>query len=562
MKTKFFSAFLGAAFMLFFAASSYAAPVVTIFAGSSGAFESFGVASTVSAVCGNATNFWSQGSTAGNGGQDANSSPLEKGSLWIAWDGAADGSTATHVCAYLSVDSIVGNRLYFSANGANRSTLVLGGTFANGNKVPQVPDTVATLPANIIADLNGQQITAGVSDIRPEDAQFATSRVRSSLGWGNNPVCSAFTATSAQTIAFSIAGNDPISGSPVPTYTALNVGAYPVMFFYNKSAVANPGDLGNLKPTDINSHNIAAIWGGLTGQTTDLGHFAPGTYPIGGGAGSIAGRPLFVLVREPISGTYNTVNFQAVHNSGTALDQETIFPAPVANACAGPFPPTSPSGNPSYVTTAKGTTYARAIGTGEVVKQAGLNANALGYGFWSFSTYAGTSATLSYLTVDGVDPLETAPTGGSFPQCVGAICPVLPLTGVVNGSYRVWNIIRVMTSPAEAAGNVGTFVSNAQNQTVAPTVHPVTDFVPFVANGEQYLSVYRSHYSGPNLAALGVTPVCTATTNINTPVNGPVPPGAIGCPEGGGDMAGAVFTWGADIDAFLLSGSELINFIQ
>jgi hypothetical protein len=61
---------------------------------------------------------------------------------------------------------------------------------------------------------------------------------------------------------------------------------------------------------------------------------------------------------------------------------------------------------------------------------------------------------------------------------------------------------------------------------------------------------------------LGVTPVCTATTNINSPVNGPVPAGLVGCPEGGGDMAGVVLTWSADIDAYLLSGAELINLIQ
>jgi hypothetical protein len=61
---------------------------------------------------------------------------------------------------------------------------------------------------------------------------------------------------------------------------------------------------------------------------------------------------------------------------------------------------------------------------------------------------------------------------------------------------------------------------------------------------------------------LGVTPVCNSTTNVNEPVNGPVPAGLVGCPEGGGDMAGSILTWAADIDAYLLGGDELLGLIQ
>jgi hypothetical protein len=564
MKTKLYAVLMCAAFLLCFAASSNA-QTVTIFAGSSGALNSFAVASQLSSVCNDGPNFWSQGSTASNGMQDANGSPLEKGTMWIAYDGASTGVGTTAYCVYVSVDSVVGNRLYFSTGpGSTRSTLQLGGSLVGGSKVPLVPDNLGnsdTLPSAVATFLTGKPITAGVSDIRPEDALFATLRTRSGLGWGNNPICSAYSASSAQTISYTLEGDDPISGEPVPAYSTINVGAYPVMFFYNKSATGGT-NLGTLLPTDINSHNIAAIFGGDTGQTTDLGHFAAGTYNIGGGPAP-GGEPLTVLVREPISGTYNTVLWQAVRDSGTVQDMETIFPAPTANACTGPFPPTSPSGNPSYVVTSKGTTYARVIGTSQAVSEGNSIANAIGFGFWTFSTFANSNASnLNYLTVDGVDPLESAPTGGAFPQCAAGppvVCPVLPLTGVVNGSYRVWNIIRVISpTSGTPATNVASFVVTAQNQTVSPTTHPVTDFVPFVANGKQYLSVMRSHYAAPT----GVTQVCNSTTNINEQVNGPVPAGLVGCPEGGGDMAGAIFTWGADIDAYLFSGSELINYLQ
>jgi hypothetical protein len=568
MKTKFYAVVVFAAFLLCFAASGNA-QTVTVFAGSSGAFQSFAVASqTAGAPCGGAPNTWSQGSTALNGMQDANGSPLESGSIYIGYDGAATGVGTTHYCVYVSVDSVVGNRLYFSTGpGGTRSTLQLGGGLAAGGKVPLVPDTVNPLPAAVATFLTGQQITAGVTDIRPEDALWTTIRVRNGLGWGNNPICSAFTATGAQTINYTIEGNDPISGVAVPAYSTINVGAYPVVVFYNKTGVGAK-DLGTLLPTDINSHNIAAIWGGLGAQTTDLGHFAAGTYNVGGGPIAVggSGAPLTVLVREPISGTYNTFEWQAVHNQGTIQTQEAIFPAPAAHACSPFVAPVSPSGNPSYIQTGGAhdsvATYARVIGTGEMVKQAGLNKNAVGYAFWTFSSFAGTAATLNYLTVDGVDPLQTAPTGGAFPQCAAGppvVCPVLPLTGVVNGDYRIWNIIRVISpTTGAAATNVANFVTAAQNQTVAPTVHPVTDFVPFVANGQQYLSVFRSHYAAPT----GVAQVCTATTNINDQVNGPVQAGLIGCPEGGGDMAGAVFTWGQDIDTYLTTGEEILNFVQ
>ncbi len=574
MKTKFYAVVVFAAFLLCFAASSNA-QTITIFAGSSGAFQSFAVASQsagAAAVCGLAPNTWSQGSTAGNGMQDANGSPLEKGTIFIGYDGTAAGVGTTHICAYVSVDSVVGNRLYFSTGPAGqRSTLVLGGGGVNGNKVPLVPDTViGVLPAGVIALINAtpgvtNAITAGVSDIRPEDALWTTIRVRNGLGWGNNPICSAYTATSAQTVNYTIEGNDPISGQPVPAYSTINVGAYPVVVFYNKTGVGAK-DLGTFLPTDINSHNIAAIWGGLGAQTTDLGHFAAGTYNIGGGPVAVggSGAPLTVLVREPISGTYNTFEWQAVHNQGTIQSQEAIFGAPVANACAGPFPPAI-GGNPSYNVTGgthdQAATYARVIGTGEMVKQAGLVKNAVGYAFWTFSTFAGTGATLNYLTVDGVDPLQAAPTGGAFPQCAGAplVCPVLPFTGVINGDYRIWNIIRVISpTTGAAATNVATFVAAAQNETVAPTVHPISDFVPFVANGQQYLSVLRSHYAAP----IGLAQVCTPTSNINSQANGAVQAGLIGCPEGGGDMAGAVFTWGQDIDTYLTTGTEILTFIQ
>src|SRR5262252_9019025 len=93
----------------------------------------------------------------------------EGGNLWVVWS-----NDLSQVWAYISVDSIVGNRVFFAAP---RATLALGcseGLPAGQNRISSAlwgADSV--LPAAVATALSGASITTAFTDIRPEDAKFA-----------------------------------------------------------------------------------------------------------------------------------------------------------------------------------------------------------------------------------------------------------------------------------------------------------------------------------------------------------------------------------------------------
>ena len=110
--------------------------------GSSGAFGAAGVAAvTADPITGSAapcgTNFWT-GNTNVASGLDGRSNgiPTEPGKIWVAWNGNGTAGSTTIICAYLSVDSIVGQRLFFGQHqsprhrrpGKRRSPAQLGGS--------------------------------------------------------------------------------------------------------------------------------------------------------------------------------------------------------------------------------------------------------------------------------------------------------------------------------------------------------------------------------------------------------------------------------------------------
>ena len=116
------------------------------------------------------------------------------GNVWIVWD-----KTQTNIWVYLSVDSTVGNRLFFATpratlqidtNALNEHTglnLISSALFKYGVHTtdPGCPATGvgsqtcddSTLPAAVYNAINSHPLTAGMSDIRPEDALFASKRV-------------------------------------------------------------------------------------------------------------------------------------------------------------------------------------------------------------------------------------------------------------------------------------------------------------------------------------------------------------------------------------------------
>jgi hypothetical protein len=629
------------------ATTCYGQAPQVLFVGSSGAFNSMAVSAVspdkqqtpnVPAPCNPsqlAANFWTVKSSTSkptaHGVDPRSGAPPEPGTLWATWDNSA---SPTIVCAYLSVDSVVGQRLFFGTAGspAHAATLSIdpslpandpvncpAGAGTLGVKaVPFIDDSANTLPCPVFMLLNGAVFNAGASDIRPEDALYANTRAllpcngscatdhnKSGLGYGpyptGNAIQSAFSATSAQVIAYNTSGSDPISGAAVEPAYVLQIGAYPMMIFANITKTTNPGDFGMTVPTDILSHVVANVWSGLSTRTSDVT-----------GSLTAAGQPLAVLEREMTSGTGNTFEWQLVRNKGIVETQENLVD-PTDNLssdpgnCTQPMVLTKNCGNPfNHVDAHSGATRSRVIGTGEMVSTAGGKssgtppscsatglANALGYAFWSFSTYADlcTQANLRYLQLDGNDPLfpsySANPAGaGHFPTCSGTIatgitCTAIPFTHMVNGDYRNWNIIRVTirqnyTSPGTGP-SVMALILAAQDQAAST----IPDFVPFVfcpsggtcspaaidsSKAEGFdpptgvktgLLAFRSHYTFPSIPVGGgvvVNPSTGSAINgTNQTTIGPFAPYS----ENGGDMAGAIFTVQSDIDFLADTGFEL-----
>jgi hypothetical protein len=482
--------------------------------GSSAMFNTFGLAAIASTKCG--TNFWSKKSTAtGVDNRNTSSIPAESGNVWISWATDTSGNV-TNICAYLSVDSIVGDRLFMAAP---RGTLSIPSTnvgLAGDNLVPTITDI--PLSQNAYNAINNATFNAGMSDIRLEDAKFATARALAALdtvaynglGYGPGPIgtaiLSAFSTKSAQVVDFAITGADPISGQTVKTYVETNVGAEPVVVFVNTNDT-DAGHLGNSAYQNVDRFVLTQAFNGGITRTRDL---IPST--------GLATAALHVLEREPMSGTYNTFEFNVPRSKEVNSTQEVGV-----NPAAG--------GNPLNIAYASGGSRQRVIGTGEMTSEVSAITDSLGYAFWSTGNFAKVVSNTKYLTVDGVDPLFANYAGGTFPTCI-APCPgLVDFTNVINGSYPAWTILRVMTDTVIPTG-VSALITSAQTQAVN-----IPDFVPLAS-----MQVFRSHYLQSGAA----------------PQNGH----KAGQKEKGGDVGGAVFTVQADLDVITDTGKELTGFKQ
>ncbi|HUN61681.1 MAG TPA: hypothetical protein VMU53_06820 [Candidatus Sulfotelmatobacter sp.] len=477
---KLCSGLLALVAVLLFASAANAQNFPLIAVGSSGIFPSTAIAAVsgdsirgvTTPLCG--SNLWT-GSASANDARSALTSPnipSESGTVWIAWD---NSTAPTVICAMLSVDSIVGQRLFFGVAGspAVNGTLVIPTTAcstAGGNKVSFVWDTATTgLPvavwnalmggnatnascSNNTNTLAGQHFNAAFTDIRPEDAEFVgASRVlctdsnstaayppddKSCMGFGQGVLSpavaatSSFSTASAQLSYYNISGTDPISGATVPAYTTFAVGAEPVIVFVNTIDTSSAG-FGTLTGsshtlTSVGSHELSALYSGSAILTRDL---VSGLTP-----GTLTTNAIHALQREPMSGTYTTFEWQVIRQRDglNANSQETgiagpsqtsIYSSACFTASATAFPTVACS-NP--VSTCYGATCGlrtRVIGTGQMVSvgnTASWTANAsssatpsiLGYAFWSLGSFGG-KANIKYLALHGSDALYPSyATGG------------------------------------------------------------------------------------------------------------------------------------------------------
>jgi hypothetical protein len=457
----------------------------------------------------------------------------ETGNLWVVWDSAA----TTNYWAYLTVDTIVGNRCYFAHPRCNIGNGAAG-LGAVQNKIAASvwgADTdLATDNPAVYAKFTaaaGVVVNAAATDTRPEDALFGQCRVNSvlgggpdglkGLGWGNGPsgICPAFTdplankigtqiksgypgsASLANVVAYNISGKDPFTGIAIPVYSVLPVGAGALVFITNRQGAL--AGVTNATDTQL--------------QTVYSGANCTGAVFAGGGAGNIA-----VYQREPESGTMLVAESNVFRRPDVSgLSQETGVG--VANPLA------------NFACTAGGARW-RSIGTGEEVKFV-LNSNGnfgmdgIGYTGFSYGNVSSiaNSANYGYLQLDGVDPIfhvygttidpgqpaiaGALPNAATLPAaCAGAFpCKEsqiwsghLSFPNIRNGSYRAWTTIRIV-SDGVALSNARLLVSTSQN--VAANITP--DYVPFTAVGttEPGLKLLRSHYTQE-----GVAPVNYAAT--------------------------------------------------
>ena len=479
----------------------------------------------------------------------------EPANIWVAWNADAVASPLgpnPKVALYLQVDSTVGVRAAFAVPSTTVGITLPAGT-AGQNLIPNTTNPDTALPAAILADINGAAINIAGADIRPEDAKFATTRTLTALGANVSggtsilsqvtglgyggfsgpsvgyPIVSAKSGAIANPVDFALYGKDPISGqNAVAYFKTYNLGAGPVVVIGNvsNSGSGHLGDVANIG-TNIDSWTLSGFLDGSFSRTRDI--------PANSGLASV---PVRTWLREPLSGTYNTLEFNVPNTFQKFSTQEKGITSVGAGATQNPL-------NDTYAT---GGGRSRAVGTGDEVSAVQGAVDSLGYTFWGYGNLPlskvgpNSSPTIKYFTVDGVDPLygpnnpNTQGTG-IIPVVSGTTYPPLVFPNILNGSYPIWTTFRLVQTPTANAAEVQAFVNSAQAQ-----AYKIYDFIPATS-----LQVFRSHFFTAGIA----------------PSNGHVFDSADGVyyNESGGDVGGAVFPIQADYDFIADSGHsiELIN---
>jgi hypothetical protein len=507
---------------------------------------------------------------------DSRVSPVnvDAGTIWIVWNAAA-----TQVWSFLKVDSVVGDRCYFAQPQCSVSATLSNLSGSGSQQISSVLwGADSALPSNVQSLFTtGTSVTVAATDIRPEDAAFAVCRVNSILGAGTyggaasdgldglgynavnasgvcpanglgassgayegTPIKSGYPGSTGQAnvLSFNIKGKDPISGTTIPAFTVVEVGATPIVFITERE-----GALANL--TNATESQLQQVFSGTNCDASAFG------LPAGG---------IGIFLREPLSGTFNTA-------------EATVFRHPTVYGGVGPSTVLGLSqesnvglNNPLAAQSGTclngaGAKY-RAIGTGEEVKSVqnsvkNLDMDGIGYTFFSYGNVGSiaNNPSYGYITLNNVDPIFASygpqsstgagydpgqpATAGTLPAaanlpCSGAFpCPEnqiwaggLSFPNLRNGTYPAWSIVRLVSN--------GTPLKSAEALVKASqgfVVTSVPDYVPATATTaggikDPGLLLVRSHYQQYDGAdtLLGVAPVNSGTK------------------EAGGDMGGVILT--------------------
>jgi hypothetical protein len=447
----------------------------------------------------------------------------EPGNLFVVW-------STNGVWAYLSVDSTVGVRAFSAVPRATLAMAALASlpvstttnyTFwADGTN-----DTAMT--STVYSALSAKAFTAANTDIRPEDALFATNNALNVLGYGTvadtrsghsgqfligKAIASHFSSAIANPVSFAIAGGaDPFSGTAGPAEITIPVGAAPIVFVANTLAGSTVAAANN-----ITSANASTLFSGTNCSST----------LVTGATGAI--NP---VLRESLSGTMNTTEFSVFRyapDSPAGISQETGIN--LANANTNPL---------ALPCTAGGGTRYRGVGTGDVVNNVIATASTLGYAFFSYESVgqnSGGTKTFRYLKLNSVDGINATYTSGALPYCPVVSgqysCPIAggkSFVNLRNGSYHGWSIYRVITDSTHQT-TTQTLVAKAQ----ALVDSNIPDFVPFVpvcaavtgGSNDPGLDMYREHF----IFKTGVTNPLAVPDTVSIVANdGPIGSATVSC---------------------------------
>lgn len=372
----------------------------------------------------------------------------QTGNVWVVWIENTSSGAVEDIWTDVSVDSTVGNRcaLAQETNGSGCQVQITSAAGTVGDNLTAQnlwPDNAADVAVDVNA-LNaintsisgGQHVNVGLTDIRPEDAEYATKRLictarNTSLtclgdedvaNIGNSVVSGQGTGAFAQPVGFGLPGEkDPFNTHlTVPTtFTTFELGAAPVVFIANNGGTPFSGATLNLVSgvtPDIHA----------TGQVYPLARMFDGSSSCDtnnkalGGTGATGGTALTLFLREPLSGTMNTTEFSLFRSFDNTTDSQE------GNAANGGIP--MPFNGTNAGCTGNGA-RSRAIGTGEVVGSTSPafgvlgTPNSLGYIFmgWSNNAKFKAGSSFQYLTLDGIDPMFATPT--AYSVCVGGTTP-------------------------------------------------------------------------------------------------------------------------------------------
>jgi hypothetical protein len=507
--------------------SSHAQTVAVNGLGSSAIFLELGLATLVPVSGGvNAQCVWSENTNSVIATDTTVGTLQDKGSAWVAWtkgSGTCDVPTSPIIAAYLQTDSLVGNRCLFHGASCKIGYPTTNPTPANLIG-PSAGVTESSLPVTIANALNAAAVNTAGTDIRPEDAEFAVKRAVANcnttvgsaqylgLGYTNGTtIASDFDSSTFNVLDFTLPSS----------YTVTPVGATPVLVVVNGDGTTN--GFGNPSITNLTSPVLANF---LDGTYSFTGQALP--TPVASGPGAT------VVIREPLSGTYNTMEYNVPNTLTLQTSQDVGFTQPIGQKnCSG----TVVGSNPMHLAgTASGSLRRRAIGTGQALTQVRTNTNSLGYGFWSvanFSAYA-SAPNAKYLKVDGVDPLmpSTVTYTGVIPTTGTTNMANVNLENVANGTYPIWSMLRLVTTSPIATVAARQLATSAQ--TLVPTGTPTSrpDFVQ-TAN----LTVVRSHFIPP---AGSIQPATAANGHVGLTSS------ACTATEAGGDVGGRVLTLSGD----------------